>query len=254
MPPDVARVVALGASNLTRGFPTVVAVAQAAWGPNVEIVAALGHGRSYGAYSRVVVRGLPGILESGLWQALASFPEAPTRALVTDVGNDILYGFSAPQTLAWVAEAVGRLQRFTQDIVLTDLPLVSIRRLSRAKFLMFRTFLYPRCRLSFDQVTECAERVNAGLAELSATRGVRFFHLNPAWYGYDPIHIRPSVWRLVWPEILGSPASADKARVSRAESLRLHLMRPQRQWLLGMEQFAPQSGVALASGGRVWLY
>ena len=70
-----------------------------------------------------MIRTLPGILESGLWRQLESFAAAPTRALVTDVGNDILYGFSAEQTLAWVAEAVERLQKFTKDIVLTDLPL-----------------------------------------------------------------------------------------------------------------------------------
>ncbi len=143
------------------------------------MVAALGHGRSYGAQSRVVIRTLPGILQSGLWRKLESLPAVPTRGLITDVGNDILFGFSAQQTLAWVEEALGRLQSFTQDIVLTDLPLASIRRLSRAKFLAFRSILAPSCRLSFDQVVERAERVNAGLAGLAAARGVRFFYLNP---------------------------------------------------------------------------
>ena len=66
MAPDVARAVALGASNLTRGFRTVVSAARAAWGPEVQVLAALGHGRSYGAPSRVPFRTLPGILESGL--------------------------------------------------------------------------------------------------------------------------------------------------------------------------------------------
>jgi len=31
-------------------------------------------------------------------------------------------------------------------------------------------------------------------------------------------------------------------------------MRPQRQWLFGLEQVSPQAGVALPLGGRVWLY
>jgi hypothetical protein len=31
-------------------------------------------------------------------------------------------------------------------------------------------------------------------------------------------------------------------------------MPPEHRWLLGVEQFTPQSGVALPSGGRVWLY
>ncbi len=113
MAADVARVIALGASNLTRGFRTVVSAARAAWGPEVQVLAALGHGRSYGAPSRVVFRTLPGILESGLWRTLESLPALPTRALVADVGNDILYGLSAERILAWVEEALSRLQRVT---------------------------------------------------------------------------------------------------------------------------------------------
>lgn len=254
MPGDVTRVVALGASNLTRGFHAVVSTARAAWGPDVEILAALGHGRSYGARSRVLFRTLPGILDSGVWPALDARPQAPTRALVTDVGNDILYGFSADQTLSWVDEALGRLSRATQDIVLTDLPLASIRRLSGPEFVAFRSILVPSCRLSLGEVLDAAERVNAGLARLAATRGVKFFQLEAQWYGFDPIHVRPSLWRHAWQKILGVQPPVRSNGVSKVEALRLYLLRPERRWLFGVEQFTPQPGVALTSGGRVWLY
>jgi hypothetical protein len=177
-----------------------------------------------------------------------------TRALVTDVGNDILFGFSPEQTLAWVAEALRRLRRVTEDIVLTDLPLGSIRRLSRLKFLAFRSILVPSCRLSLPQVLERAERVNVGLAELSSAHGGKFFHLDPTWYGFDPIHVRPSLWRQAWQQILGAQPHASLNGVSTSGSLRLYLMRPERRWMFGLEQFTPQSGVASPSGGRVWLY
>lgn len=251
MPADVTRVVALGASNLTRGFQTVVATARSAWGPHVEVVAALGHGRSYGSDSLFLARRLPGILQSGLWRQLEAAPRASTRALVTDVGNDILYGFSAQQVLAWVDDALERLQRLTHDIVLTDLPLVSIRGLSRAKFYAFRSVLAPSCRLSFERVLEVAERVNAGLAELADARNVRLFRLRPSWYGFDPIHMRPALWRPAWQEILGAHRAADG---SGAEALRLYFMRPERRWLFGVEQFTRQSGTPLARGAHVWLY
>jgi hypothetical protein len=254
MPADVARVVALGASNLTRGFQTVVSTARAAWGPDVEVLAALGHGRSYGARSKFVIRTLPGILESGLWRRLESSSAVPTRAFVTDVGNDILYGFSAEQTLAWVAEAVERLQKFTNDIVLTDLPLSSSRRLSEAKFRVFRSILVPSCRLSFRDVVQAAEQVNDGLAALAAVRGIQFFRLDPAWYGLDPIHIRPSQWRPAWREIVGSPLGATRTDGGRLEGVKLYFTRPERQWLLGVEQFTPQAGIKLRSGARIWLY
>ncbi len=250
----VGRVVALGASNLTRGFQAVVSAARDAWGRDVEIFAALGHGRSYGAASSVLCRRLPGILESGLWRELDSLPSLPTRALVTDVGNDILYGFAAEQVLAWVDEAVTRLQQVTRDVVLTDLPLASIRRLPRGRFLLFRSVLVPSCRLSLDQGVETAEQVDAGLAALATARGVRLFHLEPTWYGFDPIHIRPSLWRSAWRQILGVPSVAGGDQRSLLEGLRLYLMRPEQRWMFGVEQHTPQSGVALRRGGRMWLY
>ena len=251
---DIGRVVALGASNLTRGFQTVVSTAREAWGPRVEVLAALGHGRSYGAHSRVAFRRLPGILESGLWPELESRPRVATRALVTDVGNDILYGFSAEQTLAWVEEAIRRLSRITDDIVVTDLPLASIRRLSNPRFLLFRSVLVPSCRLSLAQVLDRAESLSHGLASLSGASGTRFLRLDPNWYGFDPIHIRPSRWREAWQQVLGAqPGTASDGRAS-LESLRLYLLPPERRWLFGVEHVTQQSGVVLPAGGRVWLY
>jgi hypothetical protein len=254
MPPAVNRIVALGASNLTRGFHTVVSTARREWGPKVEVVAALGHGRSYGAGSRFLVRTLPGILQSDLWERLSSLPPTTTRALVTDVGNDILYGFSATQTLAWVEEAVDRLQAMTDDIVMTDLPLAAIRRLSSSKFLLFRSILVPQCRLTLAQVVDAAERVDDGLATLAAGRRLRFVRQRSEWYGFDPIHIRPSLWRRAWEEILNAPARETPDRPQLLEGWRLYFMPPQRQSLFGLERVSPQRGVTLERGGRVWLF
>jgi len=248
-------VVALGASNLTRGLHTVVAAARESWGPRVEVIAALGHGRSYGAASRVAVRTLPGILECGLWRALESRPGVPTRALVTDVGNDILYGYPVEQTLGWVEEAVRRLRRSTSDIVLTDLPLTSVRRLSAWKYVVLRTILFPSSRLPLAEVRARAERLNAGLLDIAAATGIRLARLRPEWYGFDPIHIRPARWRAAWTEILGlAPAADGGARRRTIEGLRLYAMPPERQWLFGVQREAPQTGWLLPGGGRVWLF
>jgi len=251
---EIARIVALGASNLTCGFHTVVSAARAAWGSEVQVLAALGHGRSYGAPSTVLIRTLPGILESGLWRTLESLPQVPTRALVTDVGNDILYGFSANQTLAWVEEALSRLQRVTRDIILTDLSLESIQHLSQPRYLMFRSIFFPGSRMPLARLLETAELINAGLAELSTAHGARLFRLDPAWYGLDPIHIRPAFWLSAWQEILDVRSAESGGGRSPLEGLRLYFMAPERRWLFGIEQFTPQSGVALPAGARVWLY
>lgn len=231
-----------------------MSTARQRWGPEVEVLAALGLGRSYGATSRILVRTLPGILQSGLWQRLDRSPPTPTRALVTDIGNDILYGWSSAQILAWVEECVDRLQRLTQDVVLTDLPLQSVRRISRPKFLLFRSILFPWCRLSFSQVLESAERITEGLAALAQARGCGFFRLRPEWYGFDPIHIRLGSWRPAWQQILCGDANVPFERSGFSDALRLYLMRPERQWLVGRERVTPQPGLRLQQGARVWLY
>lgn len=250
----MVRIVALGASNLTHGFQAVVSTARSVWGSGVEVLAALGHGRSYGSPSRFLVRTLPSILKSGLWAELERRPPMTTRGLVTDVGNDILYGFSVEQTLGWVEEALVRLGRVTRDIVLTGLPLASVHRLSNLKFLAFRSVFVPSCRLSLDQVVKRADLVDEGLALLAKTYGATFFRLDPAWYGFDPIHVRPSRWRSAWRQILGAQPGTTTNGGSAIESVKLYFMRPERRSLFGVEQFTSQSGVALRSGGQVWLY
>jgi hypothetical protein len=231
-----------------------VGAARAAFGDDVEILLAQGLGRSYGLSSRVFVRTLPAILESGLWRKLGESSKAPTRAVISDVGNDILYGASPAQIVDWVAECVGRLTSHTRDIVLTGLPLQSIKRQSPLATAALRTLLFPRCRLSPATILERAEAVSEGLRALAVARDLRFFPLRPEWYGLDPIHIRPRFWRAAWGQILLGEDGGPVPGAGWSEAARLYAMWPERQWLLGLPHQTPQPGVRLPNGGRVWLF
>src|SRR5205807_8069752 len=55
------RVVVLGASNVSLGFGTIVETAARLWGAPLDLLAAFGHGRSYGLRKSVLGRELPGI-------------------------------------------------------------------------------------------------------------------------------------------------------------------------------------------------
>ena len=251
----IARIVAVGASNLTRGFHTIVATARDVWGPDVEVLAALGHGRSYGGASTFLVRGLPGILQSGLWRELESLPPAPTRALVTDVGNDIMYGYPPAQILEWVDECVARLRQFTPDVVVTGLPHAAVAGLPAGRYLLFRSVFFPRCRLTLDQTMRIGAEVHEGLRAIAGSHGATFFSLKPEWYGLDPIHIRPRMWRPAWQEVLcGEARRGVTGRATRAEAVRLYCLQPERASFLGRERRTLQRGVTLRRGGRVWLF
>src|ERR1700741_1738016 len=96
------RVILLGASNLTRSFPTVVATVRQTWDEPIEIMAAMGHGRSYGQDSRVLGRKISGIFPCALWQDLQNRAAMPTTALLTDIGNDLMFGATHDRLQNWI--------------------------------------------------------------------------------------------------------------------------------------------------------
>lgn len=255
MTSEVARVVALGASNLTLGLETAISTARAAFGPSVEVLVANGYGRSYGAVSSIAGRALPGILQSGLWKTIERLEPVPTRAIIMDVGNDVLYRVPPARILEWVDEAAGRLLAHTRDVVITDLPVDSVRRLSPAGFLFFRSLFFPPCRLSRDEAFARVVEVNEGILRLADRRGLRLARLRPNWYGFDPIHFRPACWSAAWGDIvLGAGARPKKAAFSAAEWVSLHARPPEERWWFGLRGGAPQSGRPLRRGGRLWLF
>jgi hypothetical protein len=261
------RLVALGASNLVRGLRVLVAAAREAWGDPIEVFAALGHGRSYGLTSTFAfVRSLPGIDACGLWAPLGTRPPLPTRALVTDVGNDVLYGAAPDRILTWVEQAVARLQDQGAEVVLTDLPMESIETIGRLRFAAFRSLFVPSCRLDVDEVRLRSRTVQQGLIDLASRREIVLVRLQPEWYGIDPIHIRPRYWAAAWRTILsgGDSSAVDvapqrpatgTARWERfAAWLRYYRLRPERRWLFGSEQRSAQPALTLAGDTTLWLY
>jgi hypothetical protein len=256
--PPTRRLVALGASNLALGLADFVRVAEAIWGAPVEILSALGLGRSYGTSHSLLGRVLPGILDSGLWSALAQRPPAPATGLVTDVGNDIAYGVPVDTILGWIEEVMDRLSAVGAEILVTSLPMRSLSRLGRARFEVFRTIFVPCCRLSLHEVQRRATELHLGLRALGSRRAARFLEPRDEWYGIDPIHVRRRLWLTAWSHVLASAAGAEPPLRPRPlgllERWRVGLARPQLESLLGFERRRIQPAVRLAGGTTISLY
>lgn len=186
-----ARVIVLGASNVSRGLGRLAAVVGGRADGRLDLMVAAGHGRSYGVNSRVAMRRLPSILASGLWRAIereAGVADPPPLALVTDIGNDLLYGFSAPQVAGWVAECLRRLAERGARIAITTLPLASLERVGPARYRAFRACFVPGCRLTLAAVREAAADLDERIVALAAAHGAAVLEQPGAWYGIDPIH------------------------------------------------------------------
>ncbi len=256
------RLILLGASNLTRSLGTVLSIASSRWGSPLDVLAALGRGRSYGQLSGFLGRKLPGIVQSGLWRALAQREPLPTSAIVTDIGNDLLYGASAESIAAWVEACVERLQRLDAAVAMTLLPTASLPRIGAARYLFFRTLLVPSCRLRLATIVDRAQALNDLLRRLGETRGISLVEHRDEWYGLDPLHIKLRWAERAWSEILAAcrdnnalPQEHSPAcLLSWRRRVALQFLRPHEVRLLGVDRVHPQPCACLPDETRISLY
>jgi hypothetical protein len=248
----------LGASNLVRSISTVVETARQIWHEPIEIMAAIGHGRSYGRESSLLGRKISGIFPSALWQDLQSRPPLPTVALVTDVGNDLGYGVQVTELVSWVDGCLERLQNARASTILTELPLARLERLREHEFLFFRSLFFPKSRLTLADLRARAGALNESLVELGERRKFPVIPVSGAWYGTDPIHLKRSCWKHAWPAILSAWHDRDplsvRPRTSFARWAYLRLLTPAEHSFLGWQRRVQQPCGVLRDGTTVSLY
>lgn len=251
------RVILLGASNVVRAMSPVIETAELIWGQPLDVLAACGHGRSYGRTSCVFGRSLPGILECGLWDELSRRPALPTAALVTDIGNDILYGADADRIAAWIEQCLTRLRAVCERIVITELPLARVASITPRQYNLIRALLFPRSRVAYADALRRVGELNARVAELARQQRATLCVPRLDWYGCDPIHVRRAVWPEAWCEILSGwsdQAVTQRARGSWRRWLQLRRQRPLVRRLFGVEQRRAQPTCTLRSGSAISLY
>ena len=185
--------IVLGASNVKSAGSAVARAVELALGANVDLRIECGNGRGYAAPAKRLWKKLTPLAESALWQNLAR-PELPGRAfaLVTDVGNDLLYGRSVEQTLSAVSTCMERLDRLGACTLLAGLPLASLPRLGSFRYLLTTKLLGLDRAPAFENLLEQATQLDEGLRALGRSGGAAFVEPSADWYGIDPIHIRRS--------------------------------------------------------------
>jgi len=255
-----AAVVVLGASNVSRGLARLAAVARARQPGPVDLFVAAGHGRSYGANSRVLMRRLPSILWSGLWRALdreGTGDGRPVQALVTDIGNDLLYGFSVEQVAEWVRESLARFAARGATIAVTRLPLASVDRVGPLQYRVLRTLYVPGCPLSLDALKDAVTRLDAEVVAAAAEHGAAVLDQPGEWYGLDAMHVRRGCLDRLWHRTCDAwgcgPALGDE-RAGLVEWARLGSRAAEVRSLAHVPRYTPQPACRGRDRLRVWLY
>jgi hypothetical protein len=203
-PAPQEQILLLGASNLTMAFRPILRILHELREVPLEIFAALGHGRSYGMTSRVGNRVLPGIAPCGLWEAWENSTRLPARALLTDIGNDLIYNASVEEILEWIRLALRRLRPRCEQIALTLVPLENARAISPWFYRAFLRVCFANCRVPQVEMIQRAAALNEGLIQLASEYQVTLIDQPRTWYGWDPIHHRRGQRRVAWETILDS--------------------------------------------------
>lgn len=243
--PPARQVVLLGASNVAIGFPLVLRLLRAGFREPLHVFGAFGHGRSYGMWSTILHRSLPGISACGLWDELCrDLRRERTSALLTDVGNDLLYGASVEQIGDWVESCVEKLRGHGADVAMTRLPMSSVRSLSVLRYNCTRTFFFPFSGLTWPVMMERACALDERLLQIGTRQSVTLIEPPGAWYGFDPIHIRytrrHTAWRYIFSHWSAFDESASPAGLSPLARGRVRLLRPAERRIFGREQRTPQ--------------
>jgi hypothetical protein len=251
------RAVVLGASNVMRNLSTVVETARLAAGEPLDLLIAAGHGRSYGMANWVLGYSLPGIIHCGLWSALKERSPAPTMALITDIGNDILYGAPPEMILAWVELCLSMLAAHDARMVITELPMQGVLELRPLRFGIARTVSFPGCRLSLQEVFSRTICLNSGLIALADKFGATIVQPAATWYGFDPIHFRRAHALRAWQSYFAPWSAAPEKLVATGSYrnwLRWRTQRFHRQRFLQWERERAQPIERDAIGNSLSLY
>ena len=204
--PSTSQLVLLGASNLTVCLPHILRILAASPLTRPHVWSVHGLGRSYGQWSTAGIRGLPSIRDASVWTDLGhsgSFPtDGPRHSVITDVGNDLVYGVPADTVADWIEDCIQRLHDRGFDVVITQLPLERLHRMTTLQFQATKTLFFPTYRLRWptlqQEIAKLAERLN----ETADRFDLPLIDQPETWYGFDPIHIRNSMRLQAWQQIL----------------------------------------------------
>jgi hypothetical protein len=129
------------------------------------------------------------------------------RALITDIGNDVIYGSMPEKIISQIMMMIERIESLpcleNREILVTRLPWPSVRKVAKYKYESMVRLLFPRTQLTWEMMLERVEEMDHRLQSHFPRSGVTLVEQSADWYGFDPIHILRRKRARVWSEILG---------------------------------------------------
>jgi len=201
----------LGASNLARGYTALVKAAENWMHPHpCEFLGAMGPGRGYCAPGGLLNIVYPPIASCGIIPAAKKKAEHSSRvvALLTDVGNDIIYGVPASRIIRTLSEILQDLSAMSAEISITSISVDLEKDVGECGYQILRRIYFPFSQISFAEAAQAAKEINSFIENLSS-QGIHVIHGLERYQGLDRIHYSllhsSRVWSLIASEIFHVP-------------------------------------------------
>ncbi|MDH3256058.1 MAG: hypothetical protein OEM27_00400 [Nitrospinota bacterium] len=189
-PESPVLLVLLGASNLSRGcFAFARHMKVCLYPRKVDVLIASGPGRAYCASGGLLNVVYPPIDSSDIFEMARNKSESGFQvvALVTDIGNDIMYGVPTEKLIETLQQVFSRLQSMKAEIFYTTLPFAFEKGVHPVWFYILRSVLLPFSRVSYDEAVMGITQVNQFLRESAGQQGHLISDMD-RYLGFDEIH------------------------------------------------------------------
>ena len=202
-PSDKILFLLMGASNLARGYSMFTRHISSCFGKNkTEFLNALGPGRGFCSRGGMFNFTYPPIQDCRILE-VAKKKSCDTRAvLITDIGNDLMYGVLADTLIESLDGLIGRALQWDAEIFLTSIHVNLKKDVSPTMFFILKSFFYPGSSITYEEADLFIIKVN-GYLEEKARQNERVYLISgmTSFIGMDKIHYSFLKTHLAWEKI-----------------------------------------------------
>jgi hypothetical protein len=193
----------LGASNLARARFGLNQYLENSFSNSISTSIASGPGRAYCVSGGIFGLNYPPLKTSKIINAgrEESSNYSQTIALISDIGNDIMYGVPIQKLIQDLEKSIRDLSDFCSHVFTVPIPCKKIENLSHWQINALKRFLFPTCQLSPGQIISSIQTVNQLLSEINTPKFTLLKTMDDC-IGWDRAHYDLSKMHIAWNKII----------------------------------------------------
>jgi hypothetical protein len=167
----------------------------------------MGPGRGYISQGGIFNVIYTPILHSGVLEAVSNTKNQKVVALITDIGNDIMYGIPAEKIIGGLKSIFDELNKLEANIFITTIPVDLKKDISEFYFHILRKFFFPRSTVEYNRAWEAIQSINTFILQPLNKNIIVIDEMNE-FCGVDKIHFSLLKSCSAWSHIAGNLTSS----------------------------------------------